>query len=441
MARRRPSDRPPVEADITALSAEGRGIAHVEGKVTFVDGALPGERVRLRYTRRFGRRDEGVAIEVLRAAPGRVEPRCPHYGVCGGCSLQHLAHPEQVAHKQGVVLEQLRQFGAVEPERVLEPLVDSPWGYRRRARLKVRHVVKKGGVLVGFTEREKPYVAEMSRCEVLDARVGLRIEALRELVQRLSLRDRIAQIEVSIGDEVVGLLLRHLAPFSAEDLAELRTFAEREAVQLYAQPGGPDSIHALWPDPPAPLAYRIDAGEVEIRFEPNEFTQVNAGINARLVERVMALLAPTPEDRVLDLFCGLGNFTLPIARRAAAVLGVEGEARLVGHARDNARRNGLEHARFECLDLAQPEQAARLDAERFDLALIDPPRTGAEVAIAHLRFEGVRRLVYVSCNPATLGRDAGVLVREKGFRLAAAGAVDMFPHTAHTEAVAVFERG
>jgi len=429
----------PVEAYIESLSHEGRGVTHINGKATFVDGGLPGERVLFRYFRRRGRFDEGRVMEVLEPSPDRAEPRCPHYGICGGCSLQHLAPGAQIRHKEAVLLEQLRHMGGVEPDAVLPPLTGPVWGYRRKARLGVKFVEKKGGVLVGFRERQGRLVADLTRCEVLHPAVGLRLPQLRALVGSLSVSRHIPQIEVAVGDSEAALVFRHLQPFSEKDKELLRSFASKDGVGVYLQPGGPDSITPLWPESPAPLNYRL-LEDIEIQFQPADFTQVNVGINGMMVDRVLELLDPAPGDQVLDLFCGLGNFTLPLARRAMQATGVEGEHGLVERARANAARNGVGNVEFMCANLSDPIPDAPFLHACYDKVLLDPPRTGALEIISRLDFEGAKRVVYVSCNPATLARDSRVLTAEKGFRLLKAGVMDMFPHTTHIESVALFER-
>ncbi len=431
----------PSEARIESLSHEGRGIAHINSKTTFVEGALPGERVLLRYTRRRGRHDEGVAVEVYETSPERVEPRCPHFGVCGGGSLQHL-HPEaQIRHKQAVLLEQLRHIGQVQPDTVLPPLLGPVWGYRRKARLSVKLVDKKGGVLVGFMEKGGRYVADIARCEVLHPRVGQLLTALRGLIGQLSIPRQVPQIDVAVGDEETALAFRHLVDFFAEDEQLLKAFAEDHGVTIYLQPGGYDTVHRFWPAGEEMLTYRLAPHGVEVQFTPADFVQVNAEINRGMVDRVLALLAPGPEERVLDLFCGVGNFTLPLARHAAHVTGAEGDAALVERARANAVHNGLENTAFLVANLAGERIEGTFLHERYDHILLDPPRTGAIEVIRQLKFQGVKRLVYVSCNPATLARDAHALVHEKGLHLRAAGVMDMFPHTTHVESIALFEGG
>ncbi|MBK1649725.1 23S rRNA (uracil(1939)-C(5))-methyltransferase RlmD [Rhabdochromatium marinum] len=443
MGKKKALPQEPIEAEITSLSHDGRGVTHVEGKAVFVVGALSGERVRVRLTRRQRRYDEGEVVEILAASPDRVVPRCAHFGRCGGCALQHLAPAAQIGMKQDILAEVLQRIGQVQPDTWLEPLVAEHWGYRRKARLGVRYVAKKGRVLVGFRERGSSFVADLQRCEVLHPAVGERLTELAELIGALSIRERVAQIEMAQGDDPVVLILRVLDAPSPEDLAHLQAFGERTGLHLYLQPGGLDSVQPL-PGQQVDLTFRLPASDVTLAFEPNDFTQVNLELNRLMVDRALSWLNPQPQDRVLDLFCGLGNFTLPLARRAATVLGVEGEAGLVARARANAERNGLdaERVRFDQANLYADEAERNWAWARqsFDLALIDPPRSGALQVLDALAATGIRRLVYISCYPGTLARDAGHLVAQHGFRLTAAGAMDMFPHTAHLESMAVFER-
>lgn len=443
MAKKKPLPQDPIEAEIVDLSHDGRGVAHLDGKAVFVVGALAGERVRLRLTRRQRRYDEAEVLEVLDASPDRVVARCAHFGLCGGCALQHLAPSAQIGIKQGILAEALERIGKVEPETWLSPLTAEHWGYRRKARLGVRYVAKKGRVLVGFRERGSSFIADLRRCEVLHPAVGERLTELAELIQALSIRERVAQIEMAQGDGPVVLVLRVLDPPTPQDIDHLQAFATRTGLHLYLQPGGIETVEPL-PGQAMELTYRLPARNLTLAFEPHDFTQVNLELNRLMVERALQWLDPGPEDRVLDLFCGLGNFTLPIACRAAFVLGVEGDAGLVERARANARRNGFDDRRlcFECADLycATSDRDWAWTRHAFDLALLDPPRSGALQVLDPLAATGIRRLIYVSCYPGTLARDAGQLVGRHGFRLIAAGAMDMFPHTAHVESMAVFER-
>jgi len=379
-------------------------------------------------------------IEVLEPSSDRVEPRCAHYGVCGGCSLQHLDGERQLEAKREQVAEQLRRIGGVEPASWLEPLRGPLWSYRRRARLGVKFVSRKGRVLVGFRERASPFVADVRRCEVLAEPVGAMVGDLATLVDGLSIRSRLPQIEVAVAARATALVLRVLDPPSEADLAMLREFAARHRVEFYLQPGGLDTVTPLDPEP-TPLGYPLPAFDVEIGFRPTDFIQVNGPLNELAVEHAVRLLAPGPGDAVLDLFCGLGNFTLPLARRSRHVTGVEGDAVLVERARANARANAVDNAEFHATDLATDPRGAPWAAGRFDRVLLDPPRAGAAGVLPLVAASGAAKIVYVSCHSGSLARDAGALVRDHGFRLAAAGVMDMFPHTAHVESIAVFEAG
>ena len=427
------------ETDITDLAHDGRGVAHAGGKDVFVADALPGESVRTHLVRRHRHFDEAQADEVLRASPDRVAPRCIHYGVCGGCALQHLATDRQIAAKQGVLAENFARIGKVEPQRWLAPLTAEAWGYRRRARLSVKHVPKKGRTLVGFRERDPRFVADLSRCEVLHPTLGLKLDALGALLNSLEGAAAIPQIEFAAGDDTRALVFRHLQPLAQADLDKLSAFGREHGFAILLQPGGNDSVRALEPDAVS-LHYRLDGGALELQFQPLDFVQVNAGLNDRMIALALELLDPQPQDRVLDLFCGLGNFSLPIARRVAAVRGVEGDAGLIERARANARRNGVDNVEFTVGDLAQDPRGAAWARAESDKWLLDPPRTGAAALLEHLPGKSVRRVVYVSCHPGSLARDAGTLVHDHGFALAAAGVMDMFPHTAHVESIALFRR-
>ncbi len=424
-------------AVIESLDREGRGVAHVEGKAIFIEGALPGETVEYQSYRRKPSYEHAQTVRVLRASAARVTPRCAHFGVCGGCAMQHIELHTQVAAKQRVLEDALGHIGSVRAERMLPPVYGSPWAYRHRARLSARLVPKKGGVLVGFHERRSSYVADMHGCEVLPSHVGRLIDPLRQLVAMLSIADRMPQIEVTVGDEVTVLVLRILQPLTDADEAVLKAFAGRHGIQFWLQPHGPDSARPFHPLDAPPLYYALPEFGVRLYFAPTDFTQVNHGINAVLVRRALRLLDPQPGEQVLDLFCGLGNFTLPIATSGAEVVGIEGHPGLVARAAQNAAANGL-RARFEVANLFEPASCAALPTA--DKLLIDPPREGAIEVVKALGDDAPARIVYVSCDPATLARDAAVLVHTKGYALRAAGVVNMFPHTAHVESIALFER-
>ena len=429
---------------ITALDQEGRGVARVDGKAVFVEGALIGERVTVEVLRRKSNYELARMVELHAASPARVTPPCPHFGICGGCSLQHLDPAAQVAVKQRVLEDALWHIARVRAGELLAPIHGETWGYRQRARLSVRYVAKKGGVLVGFHERKSSFVADMTSCLVLPPRISALLPELRALVGRLSIRDRLPQIELAIGEgadaPVDALVLRILAPLSATDEDELAAFAVRHRVELYVQPQGPASVRPLNP-PGRGLMYSLPDFGLTLEFDPTDFTQVNAGLNRVLVRRAIGWLKPAPAEAVADFFCGLGNFTLPIARQGAQVIGVEASRSLVRRAETNAARNGLtERARFAVADLFAVTRENIAALGPLDKVLLDPPREGAIALVKALPDERLSRIVYVSCNPATLARDAAVLVHERGFMLAAAGVANMFPHTAHVESIAVFTR-
>ncbi|HEU4530688.1 MAG TPA: 23S rRNA (uracil(1939)-C(5))-methyltransferase RlmD [Steroidobacteraceae bacterium] len=421
---------------IDALDAEGRGVArNPDGKVVFVEGALPGERVAARKISGKRKFDLARATQILGPSPGRREPRCPHFGVCGGCATQHADERTQMAAKQRWLEDNLERIGKVCPESLL-PIVYGPeWGYRRRARLSVRRVPSRGGVLVGFRERRSSYIAQMNECHVLPEPVSRLIPEMKALVEKLSVRERVPQIELAIGDNATALVFRHLALLTESDKALLREFSENRGIHVWLQPGGPETAHPLHPAA-SELYYELPEFGVRIGFRPTDFTQVNHAVNRSLVARAVRLLDPQPGERVADLFCGLGNFSLPLSRRGAQVVGLEGNRELVERARQNAAANGLA-AQFEAMDLSKPNLEPYAP---FGKILLDPPREGAVEIVKSLPAQWPRRIVYVSCDPATLARDAGILVHTKGFRCAAAGVVNMFPHTAHVESIAWFER-
>jgi 23S rRNA (uracil1939-C5)-methyltransferase len=437
---RRPPRLPePLErVGVDSLAHDGRGVAHVDGKAVFIDGALPGETVGIEYLATHRHYDEASACAVHIPSPHRVEPRCAHFGVCGGCSLQHLEAGEQILAKQQTLLDNLQRIGRVTPAKVLEPLRGPVWGYRGRARLGVKDVIKKGRVLVGFREKRSAFVADLQRCEVLHAAVGTRLPDLAELIAGLQARARIPQVEVAVTDRVTALVFRHLEALCEADIEKLKTFAGEQHFNVYLQPGGPDSVRPLWPED-STLSYALPGEDVELEFGPTDFTQVNTEINRLAVARVLQLLAAEAGHRVLDLFCGLGNFTLPLARHAIEAVGVEGDASLVARARRNAQRNGIANATFHLADLAVRQTEAPWVGQRYERVLLDPPRSGAAVVLDVVGNIRPDRVVYVSCHPGSLARDAGRLVGEFGYRLLAAGVMDMFPHTAHVESIALFE--
>jgi 23S rRNA (uracil1939-C5)-methyltransferase len=426
------------EADVVDLAHDGRGIARVGGKAVFIEGALPGERVRFRVLKRRRQFDEAGLAAVLVPSPDRVTPRCAHFGVCGGCSLQHLAPAAQLAAKERQLLDNLARIGGVRPERVFPPLRGPDWAYRRRARLGVKYVHKKGRVLAGFRERQSPYLADIRRCEILLGRFADLPAQLAALVQTLSMREKVPQVELAAGDERAALVFRVMEEPSTEDLARLAEFARQNAVQIYLQSGGLQTIRPLT-EPALPLTYALD-GALTLEFGPADFVQINREVNIAMVRSALDLLQPGPEDAVLDLFCGLGNFTLPLAQRAGRAVGVEGDTALVGKAQANAGRNGVKNANFFAENLFEPAHFGAWAADPYDLVLLDPPRAGALEIMERIAQWGPRRVVYISCHPGSLARDAGILVQAQGFRLIGAGVMDMFPHTTHVESVAAFER-
>ncbi|TKA91148.1 23S rRNA (uracil(1939)-C(5))-methyltransferase RlmD [Guyparkeria sp. SB14A] len=432
-------------AHIESLTLEGRGVAHLDGKATFIGRALPGEDVRFVYRDQRRHFDLGDAVAVDTPSPERIEPGCPHFHVCGGCAMQHLAPQAQVAHKQQALLDQLSRIGRVEPEQVLAPLTGPIWGYRRMARLGVRYVRKKGRALVGFRELGSALITDIDTCPVLDPRVGEKLPAIAELIGAMDARRDLPQIEVGCGDTHCALAFRNMVPLTEADRARLDAFADAHGFAVFLQPGGPETLEPLvagardvYP------SYRLNEFDVEIRFSPLDFAQVNADINQRMVHQALDWLAVQPGDRVLDLFAGLGNFSLPLARKAGtagSVTAVEADAAMVERGAACARDNGIETTRHVVGNLFEPHAGHGWLGESFERILLDPPRAGAEAmmpVIARMRPE---RVVYVSCHPGSLARDVGRLVHEYGWRLLAAGVMDMFPHTAHVESMAVLEPG
>jgi 23S rRNA (uracil1939-C5)-methyltransferase len=457
------NEAPIEEAVVAAITHEGEGIIK-GGKTAFVAGALPGERIRFRRTKRHKQHDDAQLLEVLDPAPDRTQPRCAHFGICGGCALQHLAPDSQLAAKQLELKDNLERVAQVMPDEWLAPLRGPVWNYRRRARLGATYVTKKGRVVVGFRERLSPYVAALDRCEVLAAPADALITPLSELIMGLSIRERLPQIEVAVADNATALVMRVLVPPTPDDLAKLRAFEKAYDVRLYLQPAGLDSVHRLAPDlepgalPPnldaasgeashpaePPLSYALPAFDVTLDFTPTDFIQINGPINAALVSRAIDLLAVDATSEVLDLFCGLGNFTLPLARKAARVVGVEGDRALVQRAQANATRNRIDNAEFHVADLAKPAgdtpATAPAWAKRaYSHILLDPPRAGAREMLPTVARLAPKRVLYISCHPGSLARDTGMLVHQFGFKLRAAGVLDMFPHTTHVESLALFE--
>jgi len=424
-------------ATIVDLTHDGQGVADIDGRRVFVPDALPGERVEIRLRKRRRKLVEAELVAVLEPSPSRVVPECEYFGRCGGCALQHLAHPTQVEFKQNVVAQALARIAQTEPEEWLPPVVGKPWQYRRRARLGVKYVPGKDRVLVGFRERAAPYITDMQRCPVLMPPLDGLLGELAELIAQSSVRDRLPQIEAAVADDATALVLRVLEAPSAADEEAFRAFGARHGIDIYLQRGGPGTVTPL--GAARTLRYRLEAFGLTLEFLPMDFVQVNPAVNAELVATALRLAAVESTDRVLDLYCGLGNFSLPLAQRAAELLGVEGEAGLVARAVRNAAANGIGNARFLTADLMASDWS--FFRQPWDVVVLDPPRTGAEAPVAEMHRSMPRRIVYVSCHPATLARDARVLVTDLGYRLRTARVFDMFPHTHHIEALALFERG
>lgn len=436
-------------AKVNRLTHEGRGIASVNDKTTFIFNALPGETVEFDYNQCHGKYDEGSAVTIVAAAPNRVVAKCPHFGLCGGCNLQHLSSAAQIEFKQQMLLEQLQHFGKLTPKTILPPTTGDVWGYRHKARLGVRDVIKKSTVLVGFRERQSPYLSVMEQCEVLHPSVGRLIMPLRDLIASLHARQQIAQIEVAIGDNVTALVFRNLIELDDHDKQLLSQFAEQHQLWLYLQPGKADSVTKLFPaDEQLFLSYSLteltNRGHalrpLTLQFHPLDFTQVNPSINTKMINQALKMLNLQPTDTVLDLFCGLGNFTLPMAQLAHQVVGVEGAEEMTVRARMNADLNQLQNVEFHAANLAVDCSQQPWAKQKFNKILIDPPRSGAIELLPLLASFKADIIVYVSCNPATLARDAGELVQKYGYTLQEAGVLDMFPQTAHVESIALFTR-
>ena len=441
MGKRRAPRPPqtPVEAVIESMSLEGKGITHIDGKAVFVGGALPGEKVMFKYSAINRKFDEAYVSEVLEASEDRVDPGCPHFQICGGCSMQHMAVENQIHHKQKAMLDALEHIGKVKPETVFEPMVGEPWGYRRKARLGVRHVRKKDKVLVGFRERSGGFLADIDSCKVLHPSVGEKLVDFQKLIIQMEAKETIPQIEVAVGDEATALVFRHLEPLNEADQQLLIDFGKEHDFQIYLQPKGPTTVHCIWPENPG-LFYEHPEFDTKVAFGPQDFFQVNSSINRKMVPRAVELLALDGSQKVLDLFCGLGNFTLPIAKNAAEVVGVEGDTVMVQRAKQTALDNGVTNTSYFAFDLTADVKGESWMKQQYDRILLDPPRSGAKEVIEQFGKLKAKRIVYVSCHPGTLARDADELVNKQGYRLIGAGVMDMFPHTAHVESIAVFER-
>ena len=427
-------------AHIDSLSPEGKGVARIDGKTVFVNGALANEDVRFRYTHRHRHYDEGIVTEILKPSTRRVTPLCQHFDICGGCSLQHLDNSAQVKIKQQDLLDKLKHLANVIPSTILPPLTAKSWGYRRKARLGVKYVYKKERILVGFREKNSRYLADISECEVLHPDVGKNLKQLAKLIQDLEAYNKIAQIEVAVSDNATALVFRNLIQLTEKDKQSLIAFAKAHKFFIYLQPKGPDTVVPLWPID-ASLFYELKNYKLRLDFSPVDFTQINNEINAQMIDLALALLMLEDDDCVLDLFCGIGNFSLPISRKVARLVGVEGEAAQVKRAIDNAKCNNIINAEFHVADLSQDcNNLQWMRQQHYDKLLLDPPRSGALNTLIQLSNISIRRIVYVSCNPATLARDADELVNNQGFRLEKVVVMDMFPHTAHVESIALFVR-
>jgi 23S rRNA (uracil1939-C5)-methyltransferase len=429
-----------IEVSTHSLSHDGRGIATINGKTVFIQGALSEEKVKCKITQQHRRYNEGIATEIIQASPDRVTPPCQYYDSCGGCSMQHISPNQQIQFKQQALLEQLKHFGKVVPENILPPISGKEWGYRRKARLGVRYIQKKGKLLVGFRENTSNYLANIEECLVLCPSIGARIIEFSQLIASLNQHAHITQIEVAVGDDTAALIFRHLTPLPAEDTAKLCKFGELTALHIYVQPNSPAPIKKLWPPNDIErLTYALPDYDLSMQFHPLDFIQVNAEINRLLINQALQLLAIEPADCILDLFCGLGNFTLPMARHAKHVTGIEGNATMIQRAKENAQNNLIANTKFYIGNLAQPIESAPWMQQQYDKILLDPPRQGAKEIMALCSKFSAKKIIYISCNPASLARDAGELVCNQGYRLTQVGVINMFPHTSHIEAIALFE--
>lgn len=427
---------------IDSLSHEGRGMAHINGKATFIHNALPNENIHMEYTYCSRSYDEGVASRIEKSSTARILPKCAHYDVCGGCQLQHMTMDLQLEYKQKVLLEQLQHFGQVQPKQVLPPLSGESYGYRRKARLGVRYVKKKSNrVLVGFRERNGRFLADMEACEVLHPMIGKKILDLSELVASLSIYEHVPQIEIAIGDDKAAILLRHMVSLTTQDLEVLNNFYQKHHIEIYSHPNSPESIQKLFPqDGIERLSYCLPIYDLEFLFHPTDFTQINHEMNQQMIQRALELLQLQADDTVLDLFCGIGNFTLPIARHVKKVVGIEGVKTAVDRANENALHNHIDNAEFFVADLSQDCCNMLWSQQHYDKILLDPSRAGADQIMSLIANIQAKRIVYVSCNPSTLSRDAGILVNQYGYTIESVGLINMFPQTSHMESIALFTK-
>ncbi len=445
MARhRRPSKKPlPPElftVTVESLSHDGRGVAHVNGKVVFIDDALAGEEVEFVYTENFKDYAHGKAMQIFSPAAERVKPECAHYGVCGGCSFQHVASEQQIILKQALLQEQFSRLGKVDIPQIWSPLTAAYWGYRSKARMGVKYVEKKGRVLVGFRERRQPFLAEIDSCKVMQPLIGENLLNLSAMIGKLSIKQHIPQIEVALGENACVLAFRVLQAASPEDIEILRAFGKQFGISICLQSKGVDTIKPLDGEPEVIPSYSLPEYGIQFNFRPAMFTQVNYAINRHMIKRVMDEFALTKQDVVLDLFCGLGNFTLPLATQAGRVVGIEGDAALIRHAKENAQLNQLDNVEFYAADLSKDVSGLAWARQTYTKVLLDPSRAGASEVLHNLKHWQPKQIIYVSCNPSTLARDAGILVNELGYKLIKAGVMDMFPQTAHVESIALFEK-
>jgi 23S rRNA (uracil1939-C5)-methyltransferase len=429
----------PNKTKITSFSHDGRGIAHIDNKIIFLAGGLPGEEVEFNYTKKHSNYDEGVVTSIINPSPYRVEPPCLHFGNCGGCSLQYISTDGQLACKEHALLEQLEHLGHVKPEKMLPPLIGPSYGYRRKARLGAKFVIKKNKVLVGFREQNGRFLADLQSCKILEPSVGTVIDQLANLLTNLISRNHIPQIEVAIGDDAIGLVFRHMEKIPESDIEQIIKFAEQHKLRIYLQPKGPDSVQLLCPkNDDFYLHYSLPKYNLTFAFHPSDFTQVNSKINEAMINRAIELLTPQSNETILDLFCGLGNFTLPFAKYCKNIIGIEGELKMVGRAKENAKQNNIDNAEFYCADLTHDINTFAWAKQKFSKIILDPPRTGAIEIMKNIVGFGAKKILYISCNPATLARDAATLVSH-GYKLECAGIMDMFPQTKHVEAIALFD--
>lgn len=423
---------------ITGFSHDGRGIAHIANKIIFLAGGLPNEEVEFNYTKKHTNYDEGIVTKIITPSSYRIEPPCPHFSICGGCSLQHITTEGQVTYKEQALLEQLEHFSHIKPKNILPPLTAQDYGYRRKARLGVKFVIKKNKVIVGFRENNGRFLADLQSCKVLDPKVGELINALGTMIAKLSCKEIIPQIEVAIGDDAAGLVFRHMKALPQTDIDQLMAFAKLHTLKIYLQPQGPDSVHLLYPQTDSFfLQYTLSKYNLTFAFHPTDFIQVNAALNAAMVDRALQLLEPQPEENILDLFCGLGNFTLPLARFCQRVVGVEGDPNMILRAKENAKSNNINNVEFYSADLTQDIQQFAWSQKKFDSIILDPPRTGASEVINTITSFSAKKILYISCNPATLARDAAAITAH-GYQLEKVGIMNMFPQTKHTETIALF---